>query len=440
MARKKNDPVQLRSESNLSHDGRGVIKYRDRVYFVEGVLADEEVVFTPFHKKRGEYSGRLEEIIEPSPERVEAPCEYFGICGGCSLQHLAPAAQIRFKALTLKENLARIGRVEPLSWAEPIQDALWHYRRKGRPGVKYVPKKGGVIVGFREKASRYITSLKSCLTLDKKISDLLPDLHELVGASSIYNRIPQIEVAVADNAVALVIRHLEPFSPEDLENMRGFAQAHGLQLFLQPGGLNTIHPLYPEQPEALFYALSDYAVKLEFLPSDFLQVNARVNERMIARAMEYLQPTPEDAVLDLFCGLGNFTLPVATTGAAVMGVEGEPSLVERAMHNARINRVKNVHFSCANLHQEEAEKGLPASGYNKLLLDPPRSGAQLIVESYVPILQPELIVYVSCNPATLARDASTLVHRHGYVLEKAGAIDMFPHTAHVESIAVFKKP
>ena len=286
MARKRNDPVQLRSESNLSHDGRGVIRYRDRVYFVEGVLADEEVVFTPFHRKRGEFTGRLEAVIEPSGDRVEAPCEYFGTCGGCSLQHLSPDAQIRFKAMTLRENLARIGRVEPGSWAEPIQDALWHYRRKARPGVKYVPKKGGVIVGFREKASRYITSLKSCLTLDKKISDLLPDLHELAAASSIYNQIPQIEVAVADNAVALVIRHLAPFTSEDIDLMRAFASEHGIQLFLQPGGLNTIHPLYPEQPEPLYYALAEYRLKLEFLPSDFLQVNARVNERLIARAIE----------------------------------------------------------------------------------------------------------------------------------------------------------
>ena len=358
---------------------------------------------------------------------------------GCSLQHLSPEAQIHFKAQTLKENLVRIGHVQPQAWLSPIQDVLWHYRRKARPGVKFVPKKGPVIIGFRERASAYITSLKSCLTLDKSISDLLPDLHEMVAKTSIYNQVPQIEVAAADNAVALVVRHLAPFNVEDLALMTEFAQAHAVQLFLQPGGLHSIHPLYPAEPDALYYELPDYGLKLEFLPSDFLQVNARVNEHMIAKAIELLELKEGDAVLDLFCGLGNFTLPLAASGATVMGVEGEASLVDRARHNAELNGFPGAQFGCANLHLDGAEKGLPSLGFNKLLLDPPRSGAELIVEAYVPILQPELIVYVSCNPATLARDADILVNTHGYTLEKAGAIDMFPHTAHVESIAVFRK-
>lgn len=439
MAKKRNEPVQACSESNLSHDGRGVIKYNERVYFVDGVLADEEVIFTPFHKKRGQFTGRLEEIIKPSPDRVEAPCEYFGVCGGCSLQHLDARAQIRFKANTLTENMARIGKVTPEKWLEPMQDALWHYRRKARPGVKFVAKKGGVMVGFREKASSYITSLKSCLTLDKEISDLLPGLHELFAACSISNQIPQVEVASADNAVALVVRHLAPFNSDDLLLLASFAEKHAVQMFLQPGGLKTIHPLYPSEPDALYYALDNYGLKLEFLPSDFLQVNAKVNEKMIAMAIEFLELTDNDAVLDLFCGLGNFTLPLAASGARVLGVEGEQGLVDRAIHNARLNHIDNAAFRCANLHLEGAEKGLPEKGYNKLLIDPPRSGAELIVEHYVPILKPELIVYVSCNPATLARDSAVLVHQHGYTLETAGAIDMFPHTAHVESIAVFKR-
>jgi len=439
MAIKFNDPVQARSESNLSHDGRGVIKLNERVYFVDGVLADEDVIFTPLKKKRGQFTGRLEEVLKASPYRVDPPCEYFGVCGGCALQHLAPEAQIHFKAQTLKQNMARIGKVEPQTWLEPMQDELWHYRRKARPGVKFVPKKGGVIIGFRERASSYLTSLKSCLTLDKKISDLLPALHELFASSSIYNQIPQIEVAAADNAIAMVVRHLAPFNADDLELMAAFAKKYEVQFFLQPGGLKTIHPHYPAEPEPLYYELKDYGLKLEFLPSDFLQVNARVNEKMIAQAIEFLELSDGDAVLDLFCGLGNFTLPLAATGASVLGVEGEQSLVDRALHNAALNKLPQAQFSCANLHLEGAEKGLPAAGFNKLLIDPPRSGAELIVEAYVPILKPELIVYVSCNPATLARDAATLVLKHGYVLEKAGAIDMFPHTAHVESIAVFRR-
>lgn len=439
MAKKLFDPVQTYSESNLSHDGRGVIKLDDKVYFVDGVLADEEVIFTPLRKKRGQFSGRLEEVLSASPLRVDPPCEYFGVCGGCSLQHLAPEAQIHFKANTLTENMARIGKVKPLQWLLPMQDALWHYRRKARPGVKYVAKKGGVMVGFRERASSYITSLKSCLTLLEPISDLLPGLHELFAATSISNQIPQVEVAAADNAVALVVRHLAPFNDDDLALLTEFARRNGVQMFLQPGGLKTIHPLYPAAPEPLYYRLDDYRLKLEFLPSDFLQVNAKVNQKMIALAIELLELNEQDQVLDLFCGLGNFTLPLASVGARVLGVEGEQGLVERAVHNAALNSLNNVDFQSANLHIEGAEKGLPAAGYNKLLIDPPRSGAELIVSKYVPILQPELIVYVSCNPATLARDSATLVHEHGYILEKAGAIDMFPHTAHVESIAVFRK-
>jgi len=439
MAKKLHDPVRAHSEPNLSHDGRGVIKLDDKVYFVDGVLADEEVIFTPLRKKRGQFGGRLEEVISASPQRVDPPCEYFGVCGGCSLQHLAPESQIHFKANTLTENMARIGKVSPAQWLEPMQDALWHYRRKARPGVKFVAKKGGVMVGFRERASAYITSLKSCLTLVESISDLLPGLHELFAATTISNQIPQVEVAAADNAVALVVRHLAPFTEDDLSLLTAFSRSNGVQMFLQPGGLKTIHPLYPAEPEPLYYRLTDYQLKLEFLPSDFLQVNARVNQKMISLAIELLELSELDQVLDLFCGLGNFTLPLAAAGARVLGVEGEQGLVDRAIHNAALNGLNNAEFRCANLHLEGAEKGLPSAGYNKLLIDPPRSGAELIVSKYVPILQPELIVYVSCNPATLARDSATLVHEHGYTLEKAGAIDMFPHTAHVESIAVFRK-
>ncbi len=439
MARKRNAPVQIRAESNLAHDGRGVIKHNDKVYFVDGVLADEEVIFTPLHKKRGQFSGRLDQVVSASPDRVAPPCEYFGVCGGCSLQHLAPEAQIKFKAQTLEQNLTRIAKVAPIQWLlAPIQDALWHYRRKARPGVKFVPKKGGVMIGFREKGTSYITSLQHCLTLDKQISELLPALHQLVANCSIYNQVPQIEVAAADNALALVVRHLAPVGANDLAALKQFAKQYAVQLFLQPAGLDSIHPLYPEVPEPLYYKLDQYGLKLEFLPTDFLQVNARVNAQMVDLAFQLLELEENDSVLDLFCGLGNFTLPIATRAAKVLGIEGEQSLVDRARHNAAINHITAAKFACANLHAEDAEKHLPADGFNKLLLDPPRSGAALMVERYVPILRPELIVYVSCNPATLARDAATLVHQQGYVLEKVGAIDMFPHTAHVESIAVFR--
>ncbi|MFT5260106.1 MAG: 23S rRNA (uracil1939-C5)-methyltransferase [Saprospiraceae bacterium] len=439
MARKRNDPVTTLSEPSLAHDGRGVVRHNERVYFVAGALPEEELVFTPFHKQRGSYNGRLEEIIKPNADRVEPPCEYFGVCGGCSTQHLSPTAQLKFKAQTLADNLQRIGQVTPEQWLEPITSDWTHYRRKARLGVKFVPKKGGVLVGFREKGTAYLTSLKSCLTLDKRIGDLLPPLHELVEGLNAPNRIPQIEVAAAEEAVALVIRNLEAMTEEDMVLLEEFAKKNEVHVLLQPAGPDSIFPVWPKQPEALYYLMPEFDLKLEFRASDFIQVNEPMNRKMVSLTVEFLELSEQDHVLDLFCGLGNFSLAVARAGASVVGVEGEQAMVDQAKHNTQLNGIDNAEFLAANLHLEGAEKGLPASGFNKLLLDPPRSGAQLIISEYVPILKPERIVYVSCNPATLARDANILVNHHGYKLLSAGAIDMFPHTAHVESIAVFER-
>ncbi len=443
MARKRNDPVVATSEASLAHDGRGVIKHKERVYFVPGVLPSEQVEFTPFNKQRGSFAGRLEHVITSSEGRVTPPCEYFGVCGGCATQHLAPAAQLHFKAQLLQDNLQRIGHVQPQEWLEPLSGESFHYRRKARLGVKFVPKKGGVLVGFREKGTAYLTSLKTCLTLDQRISDLLPALHELVEGLSVHQRIPQIEVAAAHDDVALIIRHLEPLNDDDLPLLEAFGGVNQVQLMLQPAGPDSIHVVWPKPPAsvpALHYLLPDFDLTMQFRPSDFIQVNAEMNRKVVSLAVEYLELRPDDRVLDLFCGLGNFSLPIARSGAQVLGVEGEISMTEQAGHNAKLNDISNAQFNAANLHLEGAEKGLPQSGYNKMLIDPPRSGAQLIVSEYIPILKPQRIVYVSCNPATLARDADILVNQQGYKLLTAGAVDMFPHTAHVESIAVFVGP
>ncbi len=440
MARKRNDPVVARSEPSLAHDGRGVIRHNERVYFVPGVLPEEEVLFTPFNKQRGSFAGRLEEVQKSSEDRVEPPCEYFGVCGGCATQHLHPEAQLQFKAQTLRDNLLRIGHVEPTAWLEPLTENGLHYRRKARLGVKHVPKKGGVLVGFREKGTAYLTSLQTCLTLERRLSGLLPELHALIAQLSCYDRIPQIEVASAQDAVALVIRNLVAMTEEDMQALVAFAQAQDVQLYLQPAGPDSIFPVWPANPDPLYYQMPEFDLKLEFRTTDFIQVNEIMNRKTVQAAVEHLELTQSDSVLDLFCGLGNFSLAVARSGADVLGIEGEESMTQQAMHNARINGIDNARFEAANLHLDNAEKKLPNGGYNKMLIDPPRSGAQLIVEKYVPILQPEHIVYVSCNPATLARDANILANQLGYTFTKAGAIDMFPHTAHVESIAVFVKP
>ncbi len=425
--------------TDLSHDGKGVVKLDGRVYFVPGALPGEVVEFVPFKKRRGKFSGKIVSVESRSPDRVEPECEYFGICGGCTLQHLAPAKQLEYKQKMLLDNLNKIGRVLPEQQLPAIAAEQWNYRRKARPGCKFVPKKGGILIGFREQGSSYLTSLKHCSTLDKRLSNLLDPLHVLIAKLSCFNQIPQLEIASADNAVALVLRHLSPLSEDDCRALVEFAQKHSVQFFLQPGGLNTVTPLWPEQPDSLYYLLTDYDLKLEFSVTDFIQVNARVNQQMIAQALVLLELVPEDNVLDLFCGLGNFTLPMAQSGARIMGVEGEYSLVSRARANAELNGLKNVQFEVMNLHKETV-KDLAVEGFNKILLDPPRSGALEVVTYLVPLIRPEKIIYISCNPSTLARDAEVLVHQHGYRMIHAGAIDMFPHTSHIESMGVFVRP
>lgn len=422
----------------LSHDGRGVARVDGKVFFVDLALPGERVRFQRGGKRRSFESGTTIEVLRNSPDRVPPPCEYFGVCGGCALQHMLPAAQIDAKQQQLQDNLERIGSVKAEAYAKPVAGPCWGYRRKARLGIRYVPKKGGVLVGFRERNKSYITPLEQCAVLDSRLSCLLPELKTLVAALSCYDRIPQIEAVVADNATALVFRHLQPLTTADLDKLAGFARTHGTQVYLQPEGPDSVLPLYPTEPEALFYRLEPCGVEVFFGPTDFIQVNAELNGRLVKAAMDYLNPGPKERVLDLFCGVGNFTLPIAGAACTVCGVEADGALVERARSNAALNNIDNATFLQQDLYRDAAHGNWLEQKYDKVLMDPPRTGAIDMVKR-MERLKPERVVYISCNPATLARDAEVLVHKLHYRLKVAGVVDMFPHTTHVESIAVFER-
>ena len=431
-------PLQSRIAA-LAADGAGRTEVDGRAYLVDGALPGEWVEFEPRKRRRGKYRGILKRVIEPSPDRVAPRCEYFGVCGGCAQQHISPDAQLALKEKTLFDHLSR-ANAEPQRRLPPPPTVIWGYRRKARPGIRYVPQKGGILVGFRERNSSYITSLQHCHTLDARLSALLPGLHHAFEQLSIRAQIPQIEVAAADNAVALVLRHLQALSAADTALLTRFAEDTGVQFFLQPGGLESVAPLWPPAPEPLHYRLDDYDLTLRFAPTDFIQVNPQANAAMLKSALELLAPTPDDRVLDLFCGLGNFTLPIARSGAAVLGVEGDPQLTRRARDNAALNAITCAEFQTLDLHQPlSAADVFAAREFNKVLLDPPRSGAVEVAKRLIPQLAPRVILYISCNPATLARDAAILVHTQNYRLTHAGIVNMFPHTAQVESIARFER-
>lgn len=423
---------------DLSHDVRGVVRVDGKVYFVEGALPGEEIVFTRQKRHRRHEIGRLDDVVVPSPERVIPPCEYFGTCGGCALQHLASSAQVDYKQRTLLENLERIGHVRPQSLLAPITGPVTGYRRKARLGIRHVPKKGGVLVGFRERNKSYITSLAHCLALDPAVSALLPALHGLVESLSCYDRLPQIEVARGDTVTAMVFRHLVPLTDDDHQRLAAFATAHDVDVYLQPAGPDSVAALPGTVPRPLRYRL-DGDLCVTFQPTDFVQVNATVNEKLVAQAITLLDPEPGDTVLELFCGIGNFSLPLARRCGSLVGVEASEMMVARATQNARDNGLEHARFVAADLYQDPLERLSGEARGALMFLDPPRSGALEVVRDLVPVLAPRRIVYVSCNPSTLARDAGLLVGRDGYRLAAAGAVDMFPHTAHVESIAVFER-
>jgi len=419
----------------LNHDAEGVVREAKTV-FVPGTLPAERVRFRRIRRHRQHDEGELLEILEPSTERVPPRCAHFGVCGGCALQHLAPAAQLRVKQNELAENLQRIGKLAPQRWLAPLAGPVWQYRRRARLGAKYVAKRGRVLVGFRERQKPYIAALSRCEILAAPVDALIEPLGELLSGLQAREAIPQIEVAIADNARVLVFRHLVALGAGDRAALAAFGAGRGLQVYLQPGGVDSIAPL--AEAAVLEYRLPDFALRFEFQPTDFVQVNAVINRALVAQAVELLQVERTHRVLDLFCGLGNFTLPLAQRAAEVVGIEGEAGLVARARHNATLNEIDNVRFHVANLAAADGGAAALAGRFDRVLLDPPRAGA-LEVLPRLAALEAARMVYVSCHPGTLARDLGLLCHEHGYRLEAAGVIDMFPHTTHVESIAVLEK-
>lgn len=431
------EPVPARIES-LTHEGRGVTHIDGKAVFVDGALPGEDVMFRYTRRKRAYDEGTTVEVLQASPDRVRPRCAHFGVCGGCSMQHLATDAQIRAKQQVLLDDLTRIGGVEPETVLPPLTGPVWGYRRKARLGVKDVIKKGRVLVGFRERRSPYLAELERCEVLDSRVGPYLGELGRLIEGLHARGRIAQIEVALGDETGVLVFRNLDPLGEADRGALLAFGRAHGLRIYLQPGGPDTVQPLEGEST-ALNYALPAHQVEIAFEPTDFTQVNADINRAMVDRALELLEPDAGDRILELFAGLGNFTLPLARRVARVVAVEGEAGLVARAEENARCNGVDNVEHHVADLAAEV--EGLPwlrGRTYDRVLLDPPRSGAAAVLAS-VASTGAKRLVYVSCNPATLARDAAELVQRHGFRLRCAGVMDMFPHTGHVESIAAFER-
>lgn len=430
------EPVTATVES-LSHDGRGVTHIDDKAVFVDGALAGETISFKYVGKHRNFDEGMAVEIIEAADNRVSPVCEGFAVCGGCSLQHLAPQAQIMAKQEVLLENFHRIGKVEPEEVLPPLTGPTTGYRRKARLGVRFVEKKGRVLVGFREKHSGFLADIRQCEVLHPSVGHHVDELADMIGSLEAKKRIAQIEVAVTDDITALVFRNLDPLSATDTARMKDFAREHDMAFYLQPGNQESIIPLWPEEIR-LQYSLKEQGITFTFSPADFTQINDDINQAMVGRALAMLAPGREDHVLDLFCGLGNFTLPLARQAATVTGVEGEKILIGKARQNAESNDIGNCEFHVANLF--DPSEGLPWARrkYDKVLLDPPRSGAQAIVED-INRFGADRILYISCHPGSLARDAGILVNDHGYRLVSAGVMDMFPHTAHVESIALFER-
>lgn len=427
---------------DLAHDGRGIARIGGKAVFVEGALPGERVRLRVWKRRSQFDEAGLVEVLRASADRVTPPCTHFGLCGGCALQHLAPEAQLAAKERQLLDNLQRIGRVSPSRVFEPLRGPTEGYRRRARLGVKFVHKKGRVLAGFRERDKPYLADLRRCEVLLPRFADLPADLAALVESLTLRESIPQVELAAGDDdplhadTAALVFRVLAAPSDLDLEKLKSFGELHSVQIFLQSGGLDTVRPLQEHYPPLAYEV--DGRVRLQFGPVDFIQVNPQINRKMVEMAADWLAPGPDDRVLDLFCGLGNFTLSLGRRAARVVGVEGDAALVDKARANALRNGVGNAEFHVANLFEPKGHGSWANEAYDLVLLDPPRAGAAEILERMAH-WQPRRLVYISCHPASLARDAGILVAGQGFELIGAGVMDMFPHTTHVESIAVFER-
>jgi 23S rRNA (uracil1939-C5)-methyltransferase len=435
---------------SLDMEGRGVghLKNEDgtpgKVIFVEGALSGERVSFQSFRKKPKWEAATLTELHSESALRVKPKCAHFGTCGGCAMQHLEPGAQVAIKQRVLEDNLWHIGKVRAETMMRPIYGPTWGYRYRARLSVRNVQKKGGVLVGFHERKSSFIADMTNCEILPPHVSGMLVPLRRLVESLSIFDQLPQIELAVGDNVTALVLRIMAPMTADDESKLRAFSDEYRIQWWLQPKGPDTAYPFYPTDVQ-LQYTLPEFGVAMPFKPTDFTQVNHHINRVLVSRALRLLDAQPDERIADLFCGLGNFTLPLATQAREVVGIEGSTALTERALDNARANGVAGkTSFYCRNLFEATAEDLVALGKFDRMLIDPPRDGAIAVCQAiadlgaHKPDLKPKRIVYVSCSPSTLARDAGFLVHQAGYVLKQAGVVNMFPHTSHVESMAVFE--
>ena len=440
------------AEAAEGADTDGAAAGKGKVVFIEGALPGERVQVQISRKKSHWEQGTVSAISRESAQRVRPACPHFGLhagaCGGCKMQHLHPAAQLAVKQRVLEDNLWHLAKVKPGQMLPPIAGPAWGYRDRARLSVRYVAKKGTVLVGFHERRSSYVADMTICPVLPQKVSAMLPALRELIGGMSQRDRLPQIELAAGDTVVALVLRHLEPLADADRQRLREFAEHHGVTWWLQPGGPETAQPMDPDAPP-LSYSLPEFGLHMPFRPTDFTQVNPHINRVLVARAMRLLAPQPHERAIDWFCGLGNFTLPMARQGAQVLGVEGSETLLARARSNAALNGLaERTTFIAQNLFEIDAARLAALGPAQRWLIDPPREGAFALVKALAELHQggttansvaPQRIVYVSCNPATLARDAGLLVHQAGYGCAMAGVVNMFPHTAHVESIAVFER-
>jgi 23S rRNA (uracil1939-C5)-methyltransferase len=430
------DPRVVTVESS-AHDGRGITHVDGKVTFVDGALPGERVAISVHQRRRTFDEAVATEIVESSPERVSPPCAHFGVCGGCVLQHASGDLQRRIKQQALADSLERIAGVVPERWLPPIAGPEWAYRRRARLSSRFVESKGRTLVGFRERGRPYVADLKTCQILGAPVGELIEPLATLIGGLERAREIPQVEVAIADTATALVVRHLAPMGDTDRAALKSFGAAHGIDFYLQAGGYDTLEPLV-EPARALEYTLPEHEVTIRFGAGDFIQVNAEVNRQLVGRAMELLAPGTDERFIDLFCGLGNFSLPLARRCGTVTGVEGDERLVRGAVENAARNGITNAGFHTADLFSGIAGAAWAEGRYDGVILDPPRAGARELIPA-IDAWRPSRVLYISCHPGTLARDTGLLVGTHGFRLAAAGIADMFPHTAHVESVALFER-
>ncbi|MDN0081798.1 23S rRNA (uracil(1939)-C(5))-methyltransferase RlmD [Crenobacter sp. SG2305] len=437
------NPVAL--IESLDFEGRGVAHVEGKTLFIEGALPYEKVSYSSFRKKPSFENADTVSVLKESFVRTTPRCSHFGVCGGCSMQHVEPTAQVAMKQRVLEDNLAHIGKVKAERILPPIAGPAWGYRHRARMSARFVEKKGGVLVGFHEKRSSFIADMHECHILPKHISDLIDPLREFIATLSIKQRMPQVEIAVGAEVDILVFRNMDDITTDDERRFAEFADLHRsaerpLQIWLQPKGPDTCYPIYPLDAPKLTYRIDDFNVEMPYYPTEFTQVNPQINNVMVGRALKLLDPQPGERIADMFCGIGNFTLPIARSGAIVHGMEGSEALVKRAVENATHNALQDkVSYEMANLFDVTEESFAALGQFDKMLIDPPRDGAIQLVKALNDETAPPRIVYVSCNPATLARDAGVLVHTKGYTLKAAGIINMFPHTAHVESVALFEK-